>query len=134
MDFSDRVRMARRYVGLSQTQLAECLGIRRSAVSQWESCEHKYPSFRHLQALAEATNTSFEWLATGRGTMRLDGAVVDAVPAVDCLLVEDALERRLLQAFRAAPARARVALVECIEAVTSTRARTQRRQPAAIAP
>jgi transcriptional regulator with XRE-family HTH domain len=62
-----RIRFARRGAGLTQTQLAEKIGVSRSAVAQWERSDGSNPSAGNLASLAMALNCSFEWLATGRG-------------------------------------------------------------------
>ena len=68
------------------------------------------------------TGVQFEWLATGRGQMAPSReTVLDSVSAVDALLVDDSLEQRLLVAFREAPVRARLALVELMEELASQR-------------
>lgn len=128
MDFAQRVRLARRHAGLSQSQLAKQVGVQRSAVSQWESMELKFPSLMHLQATAVVTGVSFEWLATGRGRMLLDrDAAFEGTPAVEGILVEDPLECRLVRAFRRAPANARVGWVEVVEALEARSSRTRAR-------
>jgi len=107
--------MARRTAGLSQAQLALELGVQRSAVSHWEAQRGK-PSVNHLRQLALLTGVQFEWLATGRGAMAPSGdAMLDSIAAVDAVLVDDPQERRLLSAFRDAPAQSRVPLLELAE-------------------
>ena len=102
----------------------------RSAVSHWESPLAKNPSIKHLREIALATGVQFEWLATGRGEMVTNrDAELDAVAAADALLVEDPVEQRLLLAYRAAPVRARLAVVELIEELAMQR--TGRPRPAA---
>ena len=117
-----RIRMARRHAGLSQVALAEAVGVQRSAVSHWEAPQGKNPSVKHLREIAMVTGVQFEWLATGRGQMAPSrDTVLDSVSAVDALLVDDSLEQRLLMAFREAPVRARLALVELMEELASQR-------------
>ena len=116
MTLYQRIRLARRHAGLSQSSLAEAVGVQRSAVSHWEAPEGKTPSSGHLQALALITQVQFEWLATGRGRMTLsEDVAMDSVAAVDALLVDDPLELRLLAAFRESPTLARAPLVEVVE-------------------
>lgn len=79
-----RIRHARTSAGLSQASLAERIGIKRSAVTQWEHPRGTRPSVEHLIRIAIETGTGFEWLATGRGASGLDP--LDATPA---LLVDD---------------------------------------------
>ena len=69
MTAQQRIRLARRHAGLSQAQLAEAVGVQRSAVSHWEAPQGKNPSVTHLREVALATGVQFEWLATGRGEM-----------------------------------------------------------------
>jgi transcriptional regulator with XRE-family HTH domain len=113
---AQRIRLARRHGGMSQAELARAVGVQRSAVSHWEASNAKSPSATHLREIAVATATSFEWLATGRGTMALSHEqVLDSIPAADALLVEDSIEQRLVLAFRDIPMLSRVALVEIAE-------------------
>ena len=118
---AQRIRLARRTAGLSQAQLALELGVQRSAVSHWEAHRGK-PSMNHLRQLALLTGVQFEWLATGRGAMNPSAdALLDSVAAVDAVMVEDPQERRLLAAFREAPAQARLPLLELAEQLAAQR-------------
>ena len=63
---AQRIRRSRTRAGLSQTALALRIGIKRSAVTQWEHPHGTKPSVEHLIRIAVETNTGFEWLATGR--------------------------------------------------------------------
>lgn len=122
-----RIRVARRSAGLSQTQLAAELGLQRSAVSHWEAQRGK-PSMTHLRQLALLTGVHFEWLATGRGAMSPSAeAQLDEVVAVDAVLVDDPMERRLIAAYRDAPVQARVPLVELAEQLAGQRGRPRHR-------
>lgn len=97
-----RIRRARTNAGLSQSALAERIGIKRSAVTQWEHPHGTRPSVEHLIRIATETGTGFEWLATGRGSIELDP--LETTPA---LLVEDyagdELESRALDHLRRMP-------------------------------
>lgn len=122
MSLQTRIRMARRHAGLSQTGLAQAVGVQRSAVSHWEAPQGKNPNMAHLRDVATITGIQFEWLATGRGPMALSREVeLDSVAVADALLVDDPLEQRLLLAFRDAPVRGRVALVEVVEELAHQR-------------
>jgi transcriptional regulator with XRE-family HTH domain len=114
--------MARRHAGLSQSALALAVGVQRSAVSHWEAPQGKNPRVAHLRAVATTTGTQFEWLATGRGPMTLGKEAEQySVATADALLVDDPLEMRLLVAFRDAPGRGRLALVELVEELAHQR-------------
>ncbi len=119
---AQRIRLARRHAGLSQSALAQAVGVQRSAVSHWEATLGKSPSAGHLRELALVTQVQFEWLATGRGRMTLsEDVAMDSVAAVDALLVDDPLELRLLAAFRESPTLARAPLVEVVEQLAAQR-------------
>lgn len=75
-----RIRKARSAAALSQAELARRVGVKRSAVTQWEHPTGTRPSVDHLIEISMHTHTLFEWLATGRGA-RLAGDV-EAAPAV----------------------------------------------------
>ncbi len=116
------MRLARRHVSLSQAQLASAVGVQRSAVSHWEAPNGKNPSLANLREVATITRVHFEWLATGRGAMTLSrDEVLDSVATTEALLVDDVLEMRLVNAFRDAPARARIAVVEVVEQLATQR-------------
>lgn len=131
MNSQDRIRLARRHAGLSQAKLAQAIGVQRSAVSHWESPQGKNPSVDHLRTMALVTGVTFEWLATGRGKMQLsEDAVLDSVSAADAILVEEPLELRLVQAFREASPKTRVAIVEIVEELAAKRlGRTRPKRP-----
>ena len=107
-----RIRTARTRAGLSQAQMAGALGVGRSAVANWECADRVSPHSARLAQIALLTQVSHEWLATGRGTPMLNQ---DYIPAVDAEMVDDHLERRLLQAYRTAPAAIRHALLRFAE-------------------
>lgn len=118
----ERIRLARRTVGLSQNQLAQAVGVQRSAVSHWEAPNGKNPSMAHLREVALVSGLQFEWLATGRGDMSLSrDAQLDSIATAEALLVEDPLEFRLVNAFRDAPLRARLSLLELMESLAAQR-------------
>lgn len=71
MDLEIRVRVARQRAGMTQSQLAERIGVTRGAVANWEITKRPKPSVSNLIEIALATGVSFEWLATGRGEMAL---------------------------------------------------------------
>ena len=84
-----------------------------------------------MREIALVTCVHFEWLATGRGTMALSNEIrLDSIPAAHALLVEDALELRLLTAFRDSPPHSQVPLVEIAEQLTAQRIGNGRERPA----
>lgn len=113
MNKAERIRLARRRVGLSQQKLADLLGVKRSAVANWET-DGANPSSNNLERLTHLLQVTHEWLATGRGEMKLPGHWHD-VPVVDAELVDNPFERRLLAAWRDMPAKTRVLFLELVE-------------------
>lgn len=114
MNKAERIRLARRRAGLSQQKLAELLGVKRSAVANWEAVGGSNPTSHNLERLTRLLQVAHEWLATGRGEMKLPGHWHD-VPVVDAELVDNPFERRLLEAWRSMPAKTRVLFLELVE-------------------
>ena len=75
-----RIRKARSAAALSQAELSRRIGVKRSAVTQWEHPAGTTPSVDHLIQIATETEVTFEWLATGRGATH--SADVEMAPAV----------------------------------------------------
>lgn len=105
-----RIRKARLSATLTQAELARCIGVKRSAVTQWEHPQGTLPSVQHLLQIAVETGTCIEWLATARGPSRIDtGEAVTTILAEDC--AKDAQESDLLLRFRVlSPKKRRIAL------------------------
>lgn len=119
MTRKERIRLARLRSGLSQRKLSEALGLNRSAVGNWESGLTS-PSATNLERLACELKVNHEWLSTGRGEMSLPGHWHDT-PVADAELVECEVERRLLEGWRRLPAKARVAVLQLVDAWPATR-------------
>lgn len=102
MHLEDRIRRARLWAKLSQQELANKIGVRRSAVAQWEKQGGNLPSMSHLIEIALATGVTLEWLGTGRGPIRADEETW--TPAVQSLdFAQDETEYQCLQDLRRLP-------------------------------
>lgn len=111
--FAARVRIARRWAGLSRAQLAAEVGVTASAASLWEHPAGTMPSVENLTRIARATETAFEWLATGRGEARANGA---QAPAADFTqFAHDLDEEHLLASWRRLPRKLRALVLTLIE-------------------
>ncbi len=118
-----RVREARKLIGLSQEALAGELGVSRSAVAQWEMTRGTAPNVENLIALARRSGMTFEYLSTGRG-QKIQGKPLLAV-------AEEASEyhslsrqqQRLLEIFDALTPKQRTDLLDFLDSLTSTGAR-----------
>ncbi len=64
MDFSEKIKAARKKCGISQEGLAELLGVSRQAVSKWELGDG-YPQTEKLAELARTLNVSLDYLLLG---------------------------------------------------------------------
>lgn len=104
---SDRIRQCRHTAHLSQADLALKVGVRRSAVAQWERAGGTSPSVSHMALLAISTGASFEWIATGRGAMHSPDRDLDpSVIVTD--FARDEIESKALDLIRRLPTRTRL--------------------------
>ena len=67
---AERIRTARKQVGLSQADVAKALRISASAVNQWEHGLTKNMRLPHFFALASLVEKDPRWLATGKAQPR----------------------------------------------------------------
>lgn len=56
-----RVRMMRRLLGLTQTELAEQIGVSKQAIAMYETGRRE-ASYKNLVALSRALNVTTDWL------------------------------------------------------------------------
>lgn len=61
----NRIRKSRKALGLTQNEVAKAVGVKESAVSQWEN-DSTEPSGRNLNTLCQILQTSVEYLLYGR--------------------------------------------------------------------
>jgi len=113
---ANRIRQSRRAALLTQAQLANEVGVNRSAVAQWERKGGPRPTSGNLAKVAVATKVSFDWLATGRGKSRDDGSPADEIPALELrFFARNDFEERMLLGFRAASLQTQAALIALVE-------------------
>lgn len=110
---SDRIRRARRIGGVSQSELAASVGVTTSAVGHWERPGGPCPSTQHLIRIATFLSVRLEWLATGRGDVRLDGQIHEQGELSVALFCVE--ERQLLEGYRALPEHSRELLTRFLE-------------------
>lgn len=113
-----RIRRARAQSLFSQAELARRVGVKRSAVTQWESSEGTTPSVEHLAQIARETAVCFEWLATGRGPSRPEAGTFD-IALVGEDFARDSLESRVLAAMRQIKGRRKEAAAQIVELLAS---------------
>ena len=68
MTTGERIKSAREYRRISQTELAILSGIAQGTICKWEKGK-TVPSTEHTIKLAEAMDVSYEWLLLGKGEM-----------------------------------------------------------------
>lgn len=68
MDRRKRILKALEESGKTRQSLADKLGLSRGAVSEMLNKEGEFDSVKYLEATAELTGFSFEWLRTGAGS------------------------------------------------------------------
>ena len=83
-----RIRTARQTLGMTQADLAEAVGVSRSAVAQWET-DRAGQVRGNLSRVASVLRVSVAYLVEGDVDRHEDGAA------------EDAVERALLRLYRA---------------------------------
>ena len=64
--FGDRLAGAREAAGMTQTQLARRLGVKKATIAAWEN-DLSEPRANRLSIMAGMTNVSIMWLLTGEG-------------------------------------------------------------------
>ncbi|HEX4854202.1 helix-turn-helix transcriptional regulator [Arenimonas sp.] len=115
---AERIRRARSLAGLSQVALAEAVGVRRSAVAQWERRDGCLPSMQHLIAIAGTTGVRLEWLGTGEGDWRKEtGDWTEAVRRED--FAQDDIEADCLAAIRRMPTPVRKQMLGVLKLVAN---------------
>lgn len=62
---NQRIIQARRIRNLSQANLAERLGVTRTAISHWETGRSN-PSTKHLESIAQILGIDANWLISGK--------------------------------------------------------------------
>lgn len=127
MNLAARIRRARRHIGLSQAELAQRLGVHRSCVGHWEGVSNANPRHDRLADVAKLCVVSYEWLATGRGQMKLGHDPLDDIPAALGMLVDDPQMLRLLGAWEAMSSNSRTALLGLVEELAALRQPRRRR-------
>ncbi len=93
LEVGKRIFQAMQLRSLTQSELAESLGVSQSAVSQWISGD-KIPARANLEQLAARLGTTAEWLVAGRGSP----------PSPDLARERAAYEERVGWRFRPEPA------------------------------
>lgn len=62
----DRIRVARKVLGLTQDSLAKAIGVPKPSIARWETTP-RHPGGEALVALAKALHVPLEWLVEGEG-------------------------------------------------------------------
>ncbi len=117
MGISERIRQARIAAGLSQTRLAELLGVTRSACSQWESEEGTSPRGKRLAELAQLLGVGYEWLATGHHS---DAGHQYSEQSSRRSKKLNAQQQQLLILFERLPATGQASLLGLLESLSKT--------------
>lgn len=108
---ADRIRMARRLAGLTQSKAAQLLLVHRGTFGHWERGAGHQPTSANLLRLALILTVSYEWLATGRGSMRISSGNDVATERPDCIALSEG-EEQLLLAVRRLPRHRRLSVIE----------------------
>lgn len=109
--FGDRLRAARAARGLTQDELADLIGVTKSAVSAWEN-DREAPSFDKLSGLREHLRTSLDTLVCAETT---NGHVGEATLPYGEDSPASRDEVRLLRRVRRLSERRRKALITLLD-------------------
>ena len=71
MSINTRFRLFRKYIGIDQLQMAECLGVVRSAVSNYEKEGNAIPNYVKI-ILRYQYRLNSNWLDSGEGEMLIE--------------------------------------------------------------
>jgi transcriptional regulator with XRE-family HTH domain len=69
----DRFRKAREDAGLTQTELADAIGVDRKTISAYELDDRKRPMKMVVNAWAMRCSVPVSWLLTGKASQPTDG-------------------------------------------------------------
>jgi len=105
-----RIRKARLSARLTQAELARRVGVKRSAVTQWEHPLGTTPSMHHLLQIAIETGTCIEWLATARGPCLTPGETAGPTASTSGEAHDPQEDEVLLRFRRLPPHKRRIAL------------------------
>ena len=114
-----RVREARKLIGISQEELAADLGVSRSAVAQWEMTRGTAPTVENLIALARRTGMTFEYLSTGRGHKIHGKPILTVAEEPSAYADLSKQQQRLLALFDALSTKQRSGLLEFLESLSA---------------
>lgn len=78
--FAIRLRQLRKSLGISQTQLAETVGLSTSTISRYEKNRIEDIKLPNVQQIAEALNVNPEWLIGASDDQRRDNNKISTVP------------------------------------------------------
>jgi transcriptional regulator with XRE-family HTH domain len=94
MTIGDRIRNARNKLAMTQKQLADEVGVSRTAVTQWENGIIRSLRPHNLVAAADALGVSIRWLATGRIPLgeSVNQALIAAESSPNYGLSDDAIQ------------------------------------------
>ncbi len=101
----ERIQLARTSAGFNKSELSRTLNVTPTSCSSWElppeNRNASRPSVDNLGRLALILNVRFEWIATGRGSMRT------ALTGTRSGTTAKSQQTRLLAVYRSLPARQR---------------------------
>lgn len=86
---SSRLKTAMDLAGISQAQLARACGVRPPSVNGWLNGKSKFLRGENLLKAAKTLQVSEEWLATGKGPMRLEATHVNPRGLADTALLDN---------------------------------------------
>lgn len=78
----NRIAEARKHAGMTQTALAEKIGVAKAAVSQWENGLTRCPTADNMLIISQSTGYEYEWIITGAGKRKTE-TIHDDLPVLN---------------------------------------------------
>lgn len=113
MTTGERIKAARKQVGMTQAELAQKLGISYVGVSQWEN-DLRNPKIETLQRIAAALGVDVNWLMNGQTLEQRDQAMKDYVAR---RFSEVELDKRLQESYTSLTLEGKSKAVESVEII-----------------
>lgn len=108
MTFGEKLKEARKNIGLSQEELAEIIGVSRAAVAKWES-NKGLPDIENLKTVAKLLDVSTDYLLD-------DGATLDLTVTKKAISLEKYAEGKKLSRIKKIEIKERIVREEYPEA------------------
>lgn len=119
---NERVKEIRKYLGLTQDEFGEKLGIKKSAVSKIEKCENGVTD-QMFKSICREFNVNEEWLRDGVGEMfvKRDKIQVISEFAADMIKEPESFKARLFESLSKLDEKDWIAIEQIFDKLTGSK-------------